>query len=217
MRLNTMFVLGAALCSASLYAQGPKTTHWTGPAHQSVEPAEVQPATLQKLFSNLGSSTDAYYADSGWTLSGPESTDGFTQFVALPFTVASNAHVKKMVAAATYNASGANQVNLSLYDDANGAPGTLIAGPVTVTNLESFGGCCKLAIATFSTAVAITGGAQYWVVADTPNTGTGSDFSGVWNFVALPNDFFGINLGAGWNSYQASTSEPAGAVYGSIP
>jgi len=105
-------------------------------------------------------------------------------------------------------------VNLSIYNDASGAPGTLLAGPVTVTNLPSFGTCCTLAIAYFS-PVAVTGGTQYWVVADAPASGTGSNFAGIWDYAArvFPVAF---DEGAGWVASSADAL-PAGEVLGTIP
>jgi hypothetical protein len=136
------------------------------------------------------------------------------QFVAMPFTPTANAHVSQVRAAIQYG-SGANQVNLSLYDDANGAPGNRLAGPVTVFNVPS-GGCCKVAIANFSVSVPISSGSQYWVVADTPMVGPGDDFFGIWALV--PQKLYqGFDTGTGWHSNLVLIQEAAGAVYGTIP
>jgi hypothetical protein len=85
---------------------------------------------------------------------------------------------------------------------------------VTVTNLPEGGICCTLAVATF-TPVAVTGGNQYWVVADTPATGTGSDFEGEWDMVAkvVPIAF---DVGDGWFTRDANDL-PASEVLGTIP
>ena len=129
----------------------------------------------------------------------------------------SNSHVLQVQVAIQYFGSGANQVNLSIYADSGGVPGTLLAGPVTVTNLPSAGTCCLLAVATFS-PLAITGGTQYWVVADTPLSGTGSDFSGGWAAVIKPDLPMATNCGScsGWFSFNAN-GLAAGAVVGTIP
>jgi hypothetical protein len=98
----------------------------------------------------------------------------------------------------------------------NGVPGTLLAGPVTVTNLHISGTCCSISIANFS-PVAVNGGSQYWVVADTPLSGTGSDFIGVWNLVAKP--FFRVAFNSneiGWFATDADLL-PASEVLGSVP
>lgn len=137
------------------------------------------------------------------------------QFFALPFTPKSDSHVL-MVAAALQYTSGANQVNVSIYADSAGAPGALLAGPVTVVNLSSFGTCCSLAVADFA-SVAVSGGTQYWVVADTPLTGTGSDFLGAWDIVAKPTYPLASDTDGVWYGWTDLTSVPAGAVLGTVP
>jgi hypothetical protein len=147
---------------------------------------------------------------------GPLATGAtYEQFLALPFKSTKAAHVQQVRAAVQYNKSGANQVRLSLYSDSSGTPGTLLAGPVTVKNLPTYFTCCKLATATFASSVAIAAHTQYWIVADTPSSGAGSDFAGVWNFA--PSKLrVGGDQGTGWYSFQGQ-QEPAGAVYGMIP
>ncbi|MGA3093481.1 MAG: hypothetical protein ABSD75_33245 [Terriglobales bacterium] len=101
-----------------------------------------------------------------------------------------------------------------IYGNSDGAPGTLLVGPVTVKNLATNGTCCTLAVANF-TPVAVTGGTQYWVVADTPLTGTGSDSEVLWYFV--PKSFSNaVNDGSGWFWIDAN-SELAGKVLGTMP
>ena len=53
------------------------------------------------------------------------------------------------------------------------------------------------------------------MVADTPLTGTGSDFVGTWDFSIK---FFptAYNVGQGWTEYDA-IEESAGEVLGTIP
>ena len=190
-------------------------------------PAE-EPTTLKTIYSNLGKKTNAYKDSNGWVINGPNEGAGFTQFVAMPFTPISDSHVSQVLVAVQYDGSGANQVNLSLYaDSGNGYPGTIIAGPITVANLPDFGTCCILAVAKFPSA-AVTAGTQYWVVADTPASGTGSDLGGVWDFVTT-NIPEALNTGGGWFAVNGTCEgtafffgatgpcEPAGAVFGSIP
>jgi hypothetical protein len=177
-------------------------------------PPQEAPAGLKKIYSNLGKSkTDLYNETFGYGIEGPLA-GGLTQFVGMPFTPKSDSHVSQVQVAMGYNGTGNNQVNLSIYTDSRNAPGTLLAGPVTVTNLPDGGTCCILTVANFS-SVAVTGGTQYWVVADTPLTGTGSDFSGIWNFVVtyIPQ---AVNQGSGWFGFNGLT-EAAGEVLGTIP
>lgn len=207
-----------AFCGRVLFAQTkshPPILH--APANSAVQvPPQDRPAGLQPIFSNLNKSlTDTYNGFDGWTISGPSSSGG-TSFIALPFIPKSNSHVVQIRVPVHYVGSGANQVDLSLYTDVNGAPGTLLAGPVTVTNLALWGTCCTLTIASFP-PVAITAGTQYWIVADTPLTGTGSDFYGTWDFVA-PNLFLMAgDRGTGWSAFDGLNNNSAGEVLGTIP
>ena len=216
MRITTTFVFAFALGGASLFAQSLKTTVPNGQKADMVG-AAAEPAALQLIFSNLtNSATAAYSTGGGYDVAGALSGLGNEQFLALPFKPTANAHVEQLRAAIQY-ISGTNQVELSLYSDAGGVPGTPLSAPVTVTNLPTFPACCTLAVATLKKAVAVTAGTTYWVVAQEPATGPGSDFEGVWNFVspeALP---VAYNLGSGFVSTPAVIEQSAGAVYGTIP
>jgi hypothetical protein len=216
MKKTAMFVFAAALCSVSLFAQKPKGTVWTGVASPiQLEPAD--PEGLTKIFSNLGPATSAF-SSGGWYVAGPASELPGSQFIGMAFIPKKDAHVSEVKVAVQYYGGGANQVQLSLYSDISGAPGVSLAGPVTLKSLPDFYTCCKTANATFGTPVAVTAGTQYWVVANTPTSGTGDDFFGVWAFVPPAKALVGVDdNGGGWFSFQATIEEPAGAVYGSIP
>lgn len=218
MKKTLMFVCLLTLCHLTLFAQSvinPRIVHTTEKSAIHV-PSQEPDAALKKIYSNLGTSKTGLYDDTnGWLLAGPGANGGSPVFVAMPFTPKSNSHVSQVQVAVQWNGTGANQVNLSIYEDTNGVPGTLLAGPVTVTNLPEWGTCCTLAVANF-TSVAVTGKTQYWVVADTPLTGTGSDFSGEWEFVVLPALPQADNFGTGWQSFNG-TFESAGEVLGTIP
>jgi hypothetical protein len=207
--MTLLFVI--KLLSASLQAQSPKIIQRSGSVTFE-GPEQDPPSGLQKIYSNLGRGNNAYYANTGFVVTGV----GFTEFIAMPFTPTANATVSQVRAAVEY-ITGTNQVNLSLYSDFGGSPGTLLAGPVTVTALPIYPSCCTLAIANFTASVPVTQGTQYWVVADTPSSGTGSDFQGVWNFVPQEPMSYGLNIGTGWFTELAFLEEPAGAVYGTIP
>jgi|SRR5450755_3162695 len=211
-----LFVCFWAVCNLTLFAQvvsGPRIIH---PREESVihVPPQEAPAGLKKIYSNLGKSkTDLYLDNSAWVIAGPNSVSG-AEFIGLPFTPKSDSHVSQARVAVEYDHRGTNQVNLSIYSDSSGSPGTLLAGPVTVTNLPKAGTCCVLTVADF-TPLAVTGGTQYWVVVDTPLTGTGSDFYGSWDFVvqALPQAF---SNGSNWY-LQDVNEQVAGEVLGTIP
>lgn len=212
-----------ALCGSSLFAQkivkiGNVKVVRTPVNSQARVAAPDVPTGLKQIFGNLGPRTNAYNASLGTMVAGPLSTIGSDQFLGLPFTPKVNAHVWQLRVAVLYlNTGGANQVNLSLYTDAGGIPGTLIGGPVTVMNVPPAGTCCALAIANLTAGVAVTAGTRYWVVADTPLSGTGSDFEGSWNWV-IPKPLCAIDgADAGWYSTLGFVENPAGAVFATVP
>lgn len=219
MKKTGLFACILVICNLTLLAQTenrPRVLHTPEKSAIHVPPQEP-PAGLKKIYSDLGKSkVELYYDASGWLLSGPNSQIGFNSFIALPFIPKSDSHVSQVQAAVLYQGSGANQVNLSIYGDANFAPGTLLAGPVTVTNLPDSGTCCTLAVADF-TPLAVTGGARYWVVVDTPLTGIGSDFQGNWAFSVKPAIPLADNIAdAGWSATDGN-QVPAGEVLGTVP
>lgn len=209
------FVCLLLVCHLMLFAQARQPDPISSTTEESAIAVPAQnPAGLKVIYSNLGKAkTDLYWASAySWILAGPNAST--TEFIAMPFTPKSNAQVSQVQVAVLYN-SGDNQVNLSIYaDSGSDYPGTLLAGPVTVMNLPQAGTCCPLTVANFP-ALAVTAGTQYWVVGDTPLTGTGSDFSGVWNHVAkdIPISFY---KGSHWFKDSADNL-PAGEVLGTVP
>jgi hypothetical protein len=211
-----MFVFLLLMCNLMLFAQTEKVSRTVHTKEKSVVhvPAQKAAAGLKVIYNNLGTKTDAYY-EAGVVIQGPAvDGNGYYVFIGLPFTPKANSTITQVRAAVQYQGLGANQVNLSIYGDTNGAPGTLLAGPVTVTNVPDAGTCCTLAVADF-TPTAVTGGTRYWVVADTPLTGTGSDFLGVWQYVpkVVP---MAVGDNNGWFPTTANDL-PAGEVLGTIP
>jgi hypothetical protein len=213
-----MLLCSVALCSTALFAQeranGLKRAYT--PEKSNIHVPAVEPATV-KIYTNLGSATDAYNDQNGFDVAGPASTLGQSQFIGLPFTPKADSHVTEIQAAVQYDNAGANQVRLSLYTDAAGVPGTIIAGPQTIKNLGIFGTCCTLTSWKLRTPVAVTAATQYWVVADTPATGAGDDFFGVWDFVfTAPLQAYNV-AGGGWTDLNGFEELPAGQVMGTVP
>jgi len=217
MKTVALLVCLFAFCNLMLLAQRKEGLRSEQVGEKSAMKATPQedPAGLKTIYTNLGKSKTELYDGFGFVVSGPNSAYGYSEFEALPFTPKSNAHVTQVQVAVLYAGSGANQVNLSIYSDSSGIPGTLLAGPVTVTNLPAHGTCCGLALAAFS-PVPVAAGTQYWVVADTPLTGPGSDFTGNWAQSAKPIIPFAAAHSSGW--YAANGNElPAGEVQGTVP
>jgi hypothetical protein len=212
----TCLLIVASLPLAAQTASQSRIVHTRERSASRVAPQAI-PAGLTMIYSNLGTKTDPYLDTDGWSITGFNSYGGSSSAfaIALPFTPKSNSHVSQVRAAVQYYGEGANQINLSIYNDSNGIPGTILAGPVTVMNLPDFGTCCQLAVAHF-TPLAVTAGTQYWVVADTPASGQGSDFVGTWDFESKVMTFGGTNGVNGWVAENGDT-EPAGAVLGTVP
>ena len=214
MKKNGIVLCLVALCNLTLLAQTQKSFQIVHTEEKSAIhiPPQETPAGLKVIYTNLGKKTDLYDDTNGWTVQGPAITH-YSLFVAVPFTPKSDSQVSQVGAALQY-IYGANQVNLSIYGDSSGAPGALLAGPVTVTNLPSYT-CCTLGVAVF-TPVAVTAGTQYWVVADTPLTGTGSDFFGAWDMVPKIVPIALNDNSGGWFATTA-VGLPAVEVLGTIP
>jgi hypothetical protein len=210
-----LFVCLIASCTLTGLAQTGERPPAVPIAGETAMP-QATPSELKVIYSNLGKKGDLYTSGPGYEVYGPESEigSGYSTFVAMQFTPKSDSHVVQVQVAVQYGGSGANQVNLNIYGSSDGAPGTLLAGPVTVTNLSDLGTCCGLAVASFS-PVAVTAGIQYWVVANTPLTGSGSDFLGVWSSISKEIPFAAGNS-TGWHSGDAQVL-PAGEVLGTIP
>ncbi len=220
MKKTLLFVCLLILGSGAVFAQtmaGPQVVHTERSAIRV--PSQEVPAALRIIYSNLGKKTDPYNESAGWLIDGPDSvaglSSGLPEFVAMAFTPKSDSTVEQVQVAVQYIGSGANQVNFSIYADSGGAPGTLLEGPVTVTNLPP-SGCCTLTVVSF-TPVAVTAGTRYWVTADTPLTGTGSDFEGVWKWDVKNMGEFG-NEGFSYSWFLTPVDGlPAGEVLGTIP
>jgi hypothetical protein len=181
-----------------------------------IAPQEAPQGTTT-IFSNLGSSqTYLYNYLDTWLVAGPNSILTLSNFIAMPFTPHASSHISQVQVAVSYDGVGADQVNLSIYSDSKGHPGKILAGPVTVTHLPKAITCCQLAVADF-TPLAVNANTQYWVVADTPKSGKGSDFLGEWSGEVAPVLARGANVGGtGWMSFNGN-GFPAGQVLGTVP
>jgi hypothetical protein len=216
---KTLILLFATmLCSTVLFAQAKHSGRTTTTKELSAihTPSQDAPAALKKIYSNLGKSkTDRFLDTNGWTIAGPNAGIGVVQYIGMPFTPKVNAHLTQTQLAVEW-VTGDNQVNISLYSDGGGIPGTKLAGPVTVSNLATFGTCCQLAVANL-TSTAVAAGTQYWVVVDEPSTGAGSNTWGAWAFVPtlFPFAFFNPANG-GWLPGNGASAEAAGAVFGTM-
>jgi hypothetical protein len=175
-----------------------------------VHPLDPIPAGLVKLYSNLGSKTDAYDDNLAWVVFGPGT--GLQQWMAMPFTPKSNATVRQ-IKVAVGNEGGTNSVTLLLSSDAGGVPGKTIH-KWKVKNLFTWGGCCSLDVAKTS-GIKVKKGKLYWIVAETDSTNSNAQdvWAYTWNH-AMGN--ISYNVGAGWKPYPNQVLA-AYAVYGTKP
>ncbi len=215
MKKVTLVVSLFTLCNL-LFGQtdkSPRSVHTTEKSAIHVSAQEI-PATLTKIYSNLGSSaTDLYYDTDGLPIEGPNENNGYAIFEGMQFTPAADSHVTQVRVAVQYYGFGTNLVDLNIYSDSGGVPGALLAGPVAVGGLPDFGTCCTLAIAKFS-PVAVAAGTRYWVVA---NTGSESDAFAIWDTVVQGKTLASSVEANGTWYEEPGLLLPAGEVLGTIP
>jgi hypothetical protein len=207
------------LCTTNLFGQEsvrtPKVLH-TPEKSQVHVPATID-SRLVKIFSNLGAPTRAYNDTFGFLVAGPASGTG-QEFAALAFTPKSDSTITTIEAALAYIFQGngsPRQIDLSVYTDQGGTPGTLIAGPHTLRGLPDPGTCCKVATWHMKPGLSVSGGLQYWIVADAPAVGKGSDSAALWE-ITFPTYPQAFNDGTSWFSVNGN-SRLAGAVLGTVP
>jgi hypothetical protein len=175
-----------------------------------VRPLDAPPAGLVKLYSNLGSKTDAYDDNLGWIVWGPAT--GIQQWMAMPFTPKADATVKQ-IRIAIGNEGGTNSVSLNFTADAGGIPGKVLYR-WRVKNLFPWGGCCSLDTAR-GAAIKVKKGTKYWIVGKTDSSNP--DAMDVWAYSW--NHAMGdisYNLGKGWKPYPNQVVA-AFAVFGTKP
>ncbi|MGD0192443.1 MAG: choice-of-anchor R domain-containing protein [Rhizomicrobium sp.] len=155
----------------------------------------------QPIFSNIGFDypNGLYFCCYGGTVSGPGSQVGEQVWQAAAFTPSANATVSELDIGVGY-VSGTNSVNVGLYSDASGVPGTALAS-ADVSGLGTFGSCCMTA--TLKKKVAVTAGTQYWVVISTDSKSQST--WAAWNFNStdqIDPVTEAYNEGSGWTSYS---------------
>jgi hypothetical protein len=135
------------------------------PTH--ITPAPKEDATLITIAGNFSRYPDAtYFSVFGNTIAQGGVNFPFQVWEAMPFTPTANANVTKLQVSAGRQGSGTAGFELSLYNDANGLPGTPIA-TAHVSNLPIYGECCAVAEVDDPAGVPVAAGTQYWVVVST--------------------------------------------------
>jgi hypothetical protein len=167
------------------------------------------------IFSNVANKypLGLYFCCSGATISGPASQLGFQSWPAMQFTPATDISVTEIDAAVEW-IEGTDAVDIDLYADAGGVPGTLLES-FKATNLEGNAGCCAFAVGKDSKGIPITGGAPYWVAVTSDANGT--DTFANWMFNSsdqLDSVPSAVNKGSGWVTNGAAVPAASFAVYG---
>lgn len=172
-------------------------SNWNPPPHKSV------------IFSTLGPD-NAYDPSHGWTIANTGAV-GFTQWFAFPITPSADATVTKIVEAVGY-VTGTNSVTVALMADNGGVPGAVLEKK-TVTNLDTFGNCCNVAVAKWKTGVPVTAGTTYWVAALLPKKSQANTWD-AWNLSTADPDSVPAAFYNGSSWVQTTAQYSAFAVYG---
>jgi hypothetical protein len=133
-------------------------------------------AGLVTIFNNIGWAypNGAYSCCDGFTVEGPAADPMFWQAAAFKPKVN---HTVTMIEVAVSLNGGADEVVLSLNNDANGVPGTAIK-TWHLTGLPAAGTCCTIEARTSTAGIPVTGGTRYWIVLKPTS---GSDTQAMWN------------------------------------
>lgn len=154
-----------------------------------------------KIFNNIGYKypKGLYFCCYGGTISGPNSQLGFQVWQAVAFTPGASTTVTKIRVGLGYF-SGANSVNIGLYSDSGGVPGTSLYAK-DVSGMPNGGSCCVTM--TIKPNIAVTAGTQYWVVVSTDSNS--NTLFGFWPFNStdeIDPVTTAYNEGSGWTSYS---------------
>lgn len=197
-----------------ILSKGGQVTSFTHGSGEYVAPP-AHDAGASVIFSNVATKypLGLYFCCSGATVSGPTSELGFQSWPAMQFTPAADASVTEIDAAVEW-IEGADEVDIDLYADSGGVPGTLLKS-FKATKLEGNAGCCDFAVGKDSQGIAITGGTPYWVAVTSDANGTDTFANWMFNssdqLDALPS---AVNKGSGWVKNGGAVPAASFAVYG---
>lgn len=133
------------------------------------------------IFTNLDHFfSQPYLPGNGWPIMGNNVLFSIEEWQALPFTPRTDVQVTSLKAALSHT-SGTNLINLGIYSDSAGLPGSPLPGAQgSIADLPDSGQCCEFATLRLpGGGVALTGGTQYWLVAS-PDNVNAPDFQGLW-------------------------------------
>lgn len=157
--------VGAASRQQFVFSQDGRTVWATNPSSR-VTPSPLVDAGSKIIAGNLSRYPFAtYFSIWGNTVAQGGANFPFQTWVAVAFTPKADAVLSKIAVSAGRQGGGTSGFEVSLYNDANGVPGTAIK-TVHIAKLPQYGQCCDLAVANVS-GTPVTAGTQYWVVVST--------------------------------------------------
>jgi hypothetical protein len=133
------------------------------------------------IFSNLNHFfSQPYFPGFGWPIMGNNVPFNIEEWQALPFTPKTSVQVTTLRVAIGHT-TGTNLINLGIYSDSAGLPGSpLPGGQGSIADLPDSASCCEFATLRLAGGgVALTSGTQYWAVAS-PDNVNAPDFMGQW-------------------------------------
>jgi hypothetical protein len=141
---------------------------------------ETSAATARvMIFSNLNSDfSQPYIPGIGLLVVGNDVSGYGETWEALPFIPKADVQATRLKAAVGHDLGYATIMDLAIYSDSGGLPGTpLPGGQGTAANIPFSGDCCDFATARLP-GVALSRGVRYWLVAS-PNA-QAENFMGLW-------------------------------------
>jgi hypothetical protein len=131
----------------------------------------------------------------------------------MEFTPSTSISVTEIDAAVEW-IEGTDEVDIGLYTDADGVPGTLLKS-FKATNLQGNAGCCGFAVGKDKQGIPVTGGTPYWIAVTTDPDGANTFANWMFNssdqLDAVPS---AVNKGSGWVSNGGAVPAASFAVYG---
>jgi hypothetical protein len=140
---------------------------------------DASDAGLVKIYDNIGAAypKGTYWCCEGATVSGPKSAIGVEWWVGASFTPKAN-HIATKIKIAIGYLGGTNEVLVSLNNDAQGIPGTVLR-TWTAKALPNAGTCCSVVVKTDKVGIPVTKGTQYWITVTT--NASDDDAWAAWN------------------------------------
>jgi hypothetical protein len=169
---------------------------------------------LIKIHSNLGTKTDSFDDGISWAITGNENPLWGRGSLGMPFTPKANATATEILIALGYLGGGSNDGMISLFSDANGAPGVALK-TWRADHFQQEGSCCQLVALRDKAGIPLQAGVQYWIVAGTgPHSRASYEWNFVWNDAQGKVAFLNGNTKDQWLPYRDNVA--AFAVYGTI-